>query len=92
LAHLRTSGDFSDCVLIVGSGEIVEVCTISFCCTISVVVLFILCFMPKANFRKQIRMTFLDPYPQIYKGFFSIYIIFLESKQWIFKHKFGHFT
>jgi len=26
LAHLRASGDFSDCVLVVGSGENVEVC------------------------------------------------------------------
>jgi hypothetical protein len=30
LAHLRTSGDFSDCVLVVGSGENVEVCILSF--------------------------------------------------------------
>jgi len=29
LAHLRASGDFSDCVLVVGSGENVEVCILS---------------------------------------------------------------
>jgi hypothetical protein len=28
LAHLRASGDFSDCVLIVGSDDNVEVCTV----------------------------------------------------------------
>jgi hypothetical protein len=29
LAHLRASGDFSDCVFVVGSGENVEVCILS---------------------------------------------------------------
>jgi hypothetical protein len=29
LAHLRASGDFSDCVLVVGTGENVEVCILS---------------------------------------------------------------
>jgi hypothetical protein len=29
MAHLRASGDFSDCVLVVGSGENVEVCILS---------------------------------------------------------------
>jgi len=29
LAHLRASGDFSDCVLVVGSGDNVEVCILS---------------------------------------------------------------
>jgi hypothetical protein len=34
LAHLRASGDFSDCVLIVGSGDNVEVCTLCTYCTL----------------------------------------------------------
>jgi hypothetical protein len=61
LAYLRTSGDFSDCVLIVGSGENVEVCTVCICYILKCYHILDILFYVTKIFWMAIQNEFFDP-------------------------------
>jgi hypothetical protein len=50
LAHLRASGDFSDCVLMVGSDDNVEVCTVYTCHILICCHILVILSMSEKNF------------------------------------------